>query len=108
MSWSSPHSILGALVLAAGIVALGSAVSGQQDQADPETSPPVTEVIQMELPPPVVEGVDSAIQRVLYASGKAEAFSPNQVSDIPVSVARVLAYYDVTLMVPTVEGGSGQ
>jgi hypothetical protein len=66
-------------------------------------APPVAQ--ETEVPPPALEGVDPAVQRVLYASGRAEAFRADQLTQLPPEVARVLVSHGVTLTVPATDGG---
>jgi hypothetical protein len=57
-------------------------------------------------PPPALEGVDAAVQRVLYASGRAEALRADQLTQLPAEVARVLVSYEATLTVAANQQGS--
>jgi len=50
--------------------------------------------------------VDAAVQRVLYASGRAEAFRADQLTQLPPEVARVLVSYGATLTVAANGRGS--
>lgn len=105
MSWSSVPTVLGALVLSAGLVAVG-ATSRSEPKATAAAPPTVVTVpTRVELPAPVLEGIDPAIQRVLYDSGAAQVVAPSGVAELPVSVARVLAYYGATLTIPLANQG---
>lgn len=108
MSRLTPQGVTGLFVLLAGLaVVYVIAVT-------PETAP-VTEAVVVssqgaqvtEVPPPALKGVDPAVQRVLFASGRAEAFRADQLTQLPPEVARVLVSYGVTLPVPENEGGNG-
>jgi len=108
LSRLTPQGVTGLFVLVAGLaVVYVIAVT-------PETEP-VTEPVAVspagaevtEVPPPALEGVDAAVQRVLYAGGRAEAFRADQLAQLPPEVARVLVSYGVTLTVPATEGGDG-
>jgi hypothetical protein len=97
----------GLFVLLAGLIVVyaGIAASGAQpvaQQVVPAPSP--TQVV--EVPPPTLEGVDPAVQRVLYSTGRAEAFRADELTQLPQEVARVLASYGATITVAVeVEGG---
>jgi hypothetical protein len=72
---------------------------------EPVVSPLAAQVTEVR--PPALEGVDPAVQRVLYASGRAEAFRADQLTQLPPEVARVLVSYGAILTV-AVNEGSGQ
>ncbi|HLF43168.1 MAG TPA: hypothetical protein VJA46_06530 [Acidimicrobiia bacterium] len=109
MSHLSPQAISGFFVLMAGLAVVYALAAGPGDvEAAPEptvVSSPVTSVV--EVPPPSLEGVDIAVQRVLYASGKAEALRVDQLTELPPEVARILVHYGVTLTLPTGPTGGG-
>ena len=107
MSRLTPQGVTGLFVLLAGLaVVYVIAVTPESE--------PVTEAVVVssqgaqvtEVPPPALEGVDPAVQRVLFASGRAEAFRADQLTQLPPEVARVLVSYEVTLTVPEIEGGN--
>jgi hypothetical protein len=97
----------GLFVLLAGLIVVYAAVAapGRQpvaQQVVPAPSP--TQVV--EVPPPTLEGVDPAVQRVLYSTGRAEAFRADELTQLPQEVARVLASYGATITVAVeAEGG---
>lgn len=103
MSRLSPQAISGLFVLLAGLVVVYAitAASGETEVASKPVavSPSITAVV--EVPPPNLEGVDLAVQRVLYASGKAEALRADELLELSPEVARVLVYYGATLTIPT-------
>lgn len=107
MSRVSPQTISGLFVLLAGlaVVYVVAVQPGAIEPASEATSTSLADTRVLEVPPPNLEGVDLAIQRVLYASGKAEAFRVDQISELPPEVARVLASYGVTLAVPETPAG---
>jgi hypothetical protein len=99
--------VTGLFVLVAGLaVVYVIAVTPQGEPViEPIVSPRGAQVT--EVPPPALEGVDPAVQRVLYASGRAEAFRADQLTQLPPEVARVLVSYGAILTV-AVNEGSGQ
>lgn len=100
MSVSSLGATSGAAVLLIGVIALGSVlygVSGNEPPSVSSTSTTRQEVVVA--PAPDVSGIPASVQRILYASGKLEAFVPNQVSELRPEISRVLAYYGATLTV---------
>jgi hypothetical protein len=108
LSRLSPQAISGVFVLVAGAAVVYTLVAGPVDEpvpVPPVTSRPEPQVV--EVPLPTVEGIDDAVQRVLYASGKAEAMAVDQLSQLPPEVARILVYYGVTLAIPTEPGVTG-
>lgn len=103
MSRLSPQVASGLLVLLAGLAVVYAVTNGASD-VEAASKPPVTAVPvtqPAEVPPPSLEGVAPAVQRVLYASGKAEALGVDALVDLPPEVARVLVAYRATLTVPT-------
>lgn len=110
MSRLSSQTISGLFVFLAGlavvyVVAVGP---GSIEAPSEATSTSIADTRVLEVLPPSLEGVDLAIQRVLYASGKAEALRVDQISELPAEVARVLASFGVTLAVPESQAGGGQ
>ncbi|MGA7096022.1 MAG: hypothetical protein WB245_00475 [Acidimicrobiia bacterium] len=100
MSTSSLGTTSGAAVLLIGAIALGSVLYGVSSNEPPtvaSTSTTSQEVVVA--PAPDVSGIPASVQRVLYASGKLEAFGPGQVSELRPEISRVLAYYGATLTV---------
>jgi len=105
LSRLTPQGVTGLFVLVAGLAVVY--VIAVTPEADPVTEPVVVSPVGApvtEVPPPAVEGVDPAVQRVLYASGRAEAFRADQLTQLPPEVARVLVSHGVTLAVPENEG----
>jgi hypothetical protein len=96
--------VTGLFVLVAGL-AVVYVIAVTPETEPVAVSPAGAEVT--EVPPPALEGVDAAVQRVLYAGGRAEAFRADQLTQLPPEVARVLVSYGVTLTVPATEGGDG-
>lgn len=109
MSRLSPQAISGLFVLFAGLAVVYAMASGPGDvEAAPEpTAVSFANTSVVEVSPPSLEGVDLAVQRVLYASGKAEALRVDELSELPPEVARILVYYGATLTVPTGPAGGG-
>ncbi|HSK07047.1 MAG TPA: hypothetical protein VK990_05965, partial [Acidimicrobiia bacterium] len=106
LSRLTPQGVAGLFVLVAGLaVVYVIAVTPEMEPATEPVlvAPLVARVAQ--LPPPGLEGVDPAVERILYASGRAEAFRADQLTELPPEVARVLVFYRVTLTVPVTEGG---
>ena len=102
MSGLSSQALSGVFVLLAGAVVVLTVSFGPVDEPEalvPPISQPETHVL--EVPPPSLAGIDPAVQRVLYASGKAEAMAADDMSQLPPEVARILAYYGATLTIPT-------
>jgi hypothetical protein len=54
-----------------------------------------------------MEGVDPAVERVLYAGGKAEVLRGDQLSELPAELVRVLVQFGATLTIPTDPAGEG-
>ena len=107
MSRLSPQAISGMFVLLAGLVVVYAVAAGPSvPEAAPQTAPAPTAPPSVEFPPPRLEGIDLAVQRVLYASGKAQAVRAEDLSELPPEVARVLATFGVTLTIPE-SGSSG-
>ena len=106
MSRLTPQGVTGLFVLVAGLAVVYMIAVTPESEPVTESvvvSPPGAELT--EVPPPALEGVDPAVQRVLFASGRAEAFRADQLTQLPPEVARVLVSYGVTLTVPATEGG---
>jgi len=104
LSRLSLQTVSGLYVLTAGLAVLAAvaAASGDPEPAPETGSAPSSAPV--EAPAPSLDGVDLAVQRVLYASGRAEVVDPVQIPDLPPEVARVLISYGVTLTVPAPEG----
>jgi hypothetical protein len=97
----------GLLVLIAGLAVVYTIVVAPESEQRPVvarvvSSPPQARVV--EVPPPTLEDVDPVVQRVLYATGKAEAFSADELTELPPEVARVLVFYGATITVPIEDG----
>ena len=97
----------GLLVLIAGLAAVYTMVVAPEPAPQPGAqqvvpSSPPTQVV--EVPPPTLEGVDPVVQRVLYATGRAEAFTADELTRLPPEVARVLVFYGATITVPIEDG----
>jgi hypothetical protein len=100
----------GLLVALLGILPLGGLAYGSL------TGDPASEVIPaladagvvgtVEVPPPPVGSIDPAISRVLYAAGSATAGGEADFSELPPQVVRVLAYYEVPLLIPVGPDGA--
>lgn len=73
------------------------------EDAPPPTTVAVEELERtpLEVAPPEVPGVDSAVSRVLYAQGNAAATGEQDLPGLAPEVVRVLVYYEATLMVPS-------
>jgi hypothetical protein len=105
LSRPSLQSVAGLFVLIAGLAVVYVMALAPEEAANTEAvvSPqPGAQVV--ETPPPTLEGVDPAVQRVLYSSGSAEAFRADQLTQLPPEVARVLVFYGATLTVPVPAG----
>ncbi len=94
----------GILVAAMGLTPLAVMVLNPAEPVDTSTttSSPAPELV--ELAPRDIDGLDPRVSRVLYAFGAADAVAPGSTAEIPESIVKVLAYYDVTLTIPS--GGS--
>jgi len=107
LSRLSPQAISGLLVLLAGLSVVYLVATGQSEvptsSAPEAVSLPATLVVEVQ--PPSLEGVDLAVQRVLYASGKAEALRVDELTELAPEVARVLVYYRATLTIPAGPAG---
>lgn len=107
---SSQRSVLwaGLLVALLGILPLGGLAYGAL-VADAAPEPIAVDdaggAAVVEVPPPPVGSIDPAISRVLYAAGSATAGGEADFSELPPPVVRVLAYYEVPLLVPVVPDG---
>jgi hypothetical protein len=94
-------------VLLAGLAVVYAIAGGPSTpETAPSAAPSSTVPAAVEISPPRLEGIDLAVQRVLYASGKAQAFRVDELSELSPEVARVLATFGVTLTVPE-SGASG-
>jgi hypothetical protein len=98
----------GLFVLVAGLTVVYAVVVAPKPEPQPATeqlvrSSPPTQVV--EVPPPTLGGVDPAVQRVLYSTGRAEAFRADELTQLPPEVARVLVFYGATITVPIGAGG---
>jgi hypothetical protein len=104
LSRLTPQGATGLFVLIAGlaVVYMIAVAPGSEPVTEPVVSPMGAQ--EAEVPPPALEGVDAAVQRVLIASGRAEAFRADQLTQLPPEVARVLVSYGATLTVPSNEG----
>ena len=96
MSRSRPQVLIAGFVLVAGIAAL-AAVGLEPEQ-------PVVEPVATTAP---VAALDPAVQGVLGSRGLVEVRIPDQSSQLPPEVARVLAAYGKGLAVPTTSGDEG-
>ena len=103
------QSVSGAFVLIAGLAVVVAVIAGPDDVAAVAEPAPVSvpNTAASEAPPPGIEGVDPAVSRVLYAGGKAEVLRADQLSELPLEVARVLVQFGVTLTIPTAPAGEG-
>jgi hypothetical protein len=107
LSRLSPQAISGVFVLLAGLAVVYALAAGPSTpEAKPQTASAPTVPTAVEIPPPRLEGIDLAVQRVLYASGKAQAIRVDELSELPPEVARVLATFGATLTIPE-SGASG-
>ena len=109
MSRLSPQVASGLFVLVAGLGVVHAMTNGSPD-VEAASKPPATAVPisqGAELAPPNLAGVDPVVQRVLFASGRAEAFPADALVDLPPEVARVLVAHGATLTVPTDPDGRG-
>jgi len=107
LSRLSPPAISGVFALLAGLaVVYALAVGPSTPEAAPLDEPSPTAPRAVEVAPPRLEGIDLAVQRVLYASGKAQALRIDELPELPPEVARVLATFGVTLTIPE-SGSSG-
>jgi hypothetical protein len=102
LSRLTPQGATGLFVLIAGlaVVYMIAVAPGSEPVTEPVVSPMGAQ--EAEVPPPALEGVDAAVQRVLIASGR--AFRADQLTQLPPEVARVLVSYGATLTVPSNEG----
>ncbi len=92
---------LGVLPLTLALMDLGSgAADPTSTTASTVATEPPTTLVEVEVDPPPLEGVDDRLSRVLYASGAAEGVQPGSTTELPEAIVKVLAYYDVTLSVP--------
>ena len=104
MSRPTPQGVTGLLVLVAGLAVVY--VIAVAPVSEPVTESVVAPRGAPGAPPPALEGVDAAVQRVLYASGRAEAFRAEQLTQLPPEVARVLVSHGATLTVAANERDS--
>jgi hypothetical protein len=105
LSRLSPQGVTGLFVLVAGLaVVYAIAVAPDRGSATETVVSLRPQAQVVEVPPPTLEGVDAAVQRVLYSSGHAEAFRADELTHLPPEVARVLVFYGATLTVPMPAG----
>lgn len=99
----------GLLVLVAGLIVVYAVVALEPEPqpAAQQVVPPSSPTQVVEVPPPSLAGVDPAVQRVLYSTGRAEAFRADELTQLPPEVARILVFYRATITVP-VEAGGGR
>jgi hypothetical protein len=108
LSRLSLQTTSGLFVLLAGLaVVYAVAVAPGSDSPVPRKFVAPGASVTIAVPPPGLEGVGPAAQRVLYASGKARAVRVEDLSELAPEVARVLASYGATLAVPVNQGGGG-
>lgn len=109
MSHVSLQSVSGAFALIAGLAVVVAVIAGPDDVPTvPEPAPvSVTDTAAREVAAPSIEGVDPAVERVLYAGGKAVMLRGDQLSELPAEVARVLVQFGATLAIPTDPAGEG-
>jgi hypothetical protein len=94
------------VVLIAGLAVVYALAAGPNTpDTAPQSAPAPSVAPAVEIPPPRLEGIDLAVQRVLYASGKAQVLRVDELSELPPEVARVLATFGATLTIPE-SGGS--
>lgn len=107
MSHLSLQSVSGAFVLIAGLAVVVAVIAGPDDAASVPSpaSISVPNTAALEVAPPRIEGVDAAVERVLYAGGKTEVLRGDQLSELPPEVARVLVQFGATLTIPTDPAG---
>jgi hypothetical protein len=98
LSRLSPQGVTGLFVLVAGLAVVYAIAVAPDRGSATET------VVSLRPQAQVVEGVDAAVQRVLYSSGHAEAFRADELTQLPPEVARVLVFYGATLTVPMPAG----
>lgn len=97
----------GLFVLVAGLTVVYVVVVAPVPEPRPAAQqfvPSSTPAQLVEVTPPTLVGVDPAVQRVLYSTGQAEAFSAYELTRLPPEVARVLVSSGTTIIVP---GGAG-
>lgn len=108
MSRLSLQTTSGLFVFLAGLaVVYAVAVAPGSDTPVPRKSVAPAASVTIAVTPPGLEGVGPAVQRVLYASGKAQAVRAEDLSELAPEIARVLATYGATLAVPVNQGGGG-
>ena len=109
MSHLSLQSVSGAFVLIAGLAVVVAVIAGSDDAAAvPEPAPvSVPNTAALEVAAPSIAGLDPAVERVLYAGGKAEVLRADQLSELPPEVGRVLVRFGATLTIPTDSAGEG-
>jgi len=98
---SRPQTITGLLVLIAGVFVVYAATPGPE--VEPVAGPAVVTVDAIPAPEahPGLGDVAPVVQRVLFASGKAETLGVDQLTELPPEVARVLIQYGATLAIAT-------
>jgi hypothetical protein len=108
LSRLSVQTTSGLFVLLAGLAVVSALTVGAkttQPLTEP-TSASFADAPVVLVPPPTIDGVDLAVQRVLYASGKAQALRVDELSQLPPAVARVLATFGATLTIPVSHEGA--
>lgn len=105
LSEGSKKALFGAglVVTVMALSPLGGLLSQKPEGASSTTStaPVSQEALIYETAPPRIDEVDRRISNVLYAFGSADAITSGDLDQLPSAIVRVLAYYDVTLAVPT-------
>ena len=97
MSRFSIQGITGFVVFIAGIVAFHAATTPTSSASD-SAVPPVSELV-------AGENMDPSVLRVLEAYGSAQAVTPEEMAQIPPTVARTLMEHGVALVLDS-EGSS--
>ena len=104
MSRSALHTLIGVFLFGTGLFALYGVLSpspaAQPTQAIDDQTPPTVPV-----PVDQVEGLGLAVELVLSVAGRAGPLGPDELSQIPPEVTRVLIEKGVTLTIPL--GGEG-
>jgi hypothetical protein len=99
------QAITGVFVLVAGLVVLFAVVIAPGERAAPVTATVPATVAPAGDGSPLIQGLDPAVQRVLYSSGLTETLTPDEMAEVPAEVARVLIHYGATLAIPLNAGG---
>ncbi len=108
MSKESVGVVSGLIVMLAGVMTVWAitTLAGPEPAASTTAASAATSTTasqNVEIPLPDLPGVPPEVERVLYATGKAQPIAFGDLNGIPPEVQRVLIEFQAPLMVPTAD-----